>query len=196
MQLLIEFLPILSFFVAYKFSDVYVATGVMLVVLLLVVAWQWFKHGKVGPMLLVSAGIGLIFGGLTIWLHDQTFVQLKPTVVYWLLALVLLGGRLFSDKPLVQRVMDTALQLPEAAWRTLNTIWALTFIVIGAINLFVMYRYDLDTWVNFKAYGLTGLTILFALGQGIWLATKLPPEVENPPSSDHSSESPKQQDAP
>jgi intracellular septation protein len=176
MQLLIEFLPILSFFVAYKFAGVYIATGVMLGALLLVVAFQWFKHRRIGPMLLVSAGIGLVFGSLTIWLHDQTFVQLKPTAVYWLLALVLICGRLFSNKPLVQRLMDSALELPEAAWQTLNTIWAMAFILIGAINLYVMYHYDLDTWVNFKAYGLTGLMVLFALGQAIWLASKLPPE--------------------
>jgi intracellular septation protein len=178
MQLLIEFLPILSFFVAYKFGGVYVATGVMLVMLLIVVAYQWFKHRKVGPMLLVSAGIGLVFGGLTIWLHDQIFVQLKPTAVYWLLALALICGRLFSDKPIIQRLMDSALPLPEDAWRTLNTIWAVGFIAIGAINLYVMYHFDMDTWVNFKLYGLTGLMVLFALGQGIWLATKLPPETD------------------
>jgi intracellular septation protein len=178
MQLLIEFLPILSFFVAYKFAGVYVATGVMLGMLLIVVAFQWFKHRKVGPMLLVSAGIGLVFGGLTIWLHDQTFVQLKPTAVYWLLALALISGRLFSDKPIIQRLMDSALPLPEEAWRTLNTVWAIAFIAIGAVNLYVMYHYDLDTWVNFKAYGLTGLMVVFALGQGIWLATKLPQDTD------------------
>jgi len=182
MQLLIEFLPILSFFVAYKFAGVYVATGVMLGMLLIVVAFQWLKHRKVGPMLLVSAGIGLVFGGLTIWLHDQTFVQLKPTAVYWLLALALLGGRLFSEKPIIQRLMDSALPLPEDAWRTLNTIWAAAFLVIGAINLYVMYHYDLDTWVNFKAYGLTGLMILFAIGQAVWLATKLPDDADTDPA--------------
>jgi intracellular septation protein len=174
MQLLIEFLPILSFFVAFKFSDVFVATGVMLAMLVAVVAFQWLKHRKVGPMLLVSAGIGLIFGGLTIWLHDQTFVQWKPTVVYWLLALALIGGRLFSDKPLIQRMLDTTLPLTPDAWRTLNTIWAIGFAVIGAINLYVVYHYSLDTWVNFKAYGLTGLTLAFAIVQAVWLSTKLP----------------------
>jgi intracellular septation protein len=179
MHLLIEFLPILSFFIAYKFGGVYVATGVMLVMLLVVVAYQWFKHRKVGPMLLVSAGIGLVFGGLMIWLQNPIYVQLKPTAVYWVLAIALMGGRLFSDKPIIQRLMDSALPLPEDAWRTLNTIWAIGFIAIGAINLYVMYHYNYDTWVNFKLYGLTGLMVLFALGQGIWLATKLPQETDS-----------------
>lgn len=187
MQLLIEFLPILSFFVAYKFSDVFVATAVMLAMLVIVVAAQWFTHRKVGPMLLVSAGIGLIFGGLTLWLHDQTFVQWKPTVVYWFLALMLIGGRLFSDKPLIQRMLDTTLPLSPGAWRTLNSMWAVGFTLIGAINLYVVYHFSLDTWVNFKAYGLTGLTIVFALVQGVWLATKLPPDsaapTEKPPEN-------------
>jgi len=178
MQLLIEFLPILSFFVAYKFSDVYVATGVMLVVLLVVVAIQWIKHRKVGPLLLVSAGIGLVFGGLTIWLRDQTFVQWKPTVVYWLLSLALVSGSLFTDKPIIQRLLDSTLPLPADAWRTLNTIWATGFALIGAVNLYVVYHYDLDTWVNFKAYGLTGLTLVFALGQGFWMANKLPADFD------------------
>jgi intracellular septation protein len=129
-------------------------------------------------MLLVSAGMALIFGGLTIWLHDQTFVQLKPTAVYWLLALALISGRLFSDKPIIQRLMDSALELPEDAWRMLNTIWTVAFIAIGGINLYVMYHFDFDTWVNFKAFGLTGLMVIFALGQGIWLATKLPQDTD------------------
>src|SRR4051812_42191185 len=116
MQLFIDFLPILSFFVAYKFADVFVATAVMLAVLVGVVAFQWIKHRKVGPMLLISAGIGLIFGGLTLWLHDQTFVQWKPTVVYWLIALMLSVGNLFSDKPLIQRLLDPTLPLPPDAW--------------------------------------------------------------------------------
>jgi intracellular septation protein len=176
MQLFVDFLPILSFFVAFKFADVFVATGVMLVVLVLVVAYQWIAHRKVGPMLLVSAGIGLVFGGLTLWLRDQTFVQWKPTVVYWLLAAGLLGGSFFSDKPVVQRLLDSTLPLPPEAWRTLNTIWAVGFIVIGAINLYVVYNYELDTWVNFKVYGLTGLTLVFGLAQSFWLVRKLPPE--------------------
>jgi intracellular septation protein len=181
MQLLIEFLPILSFFIAYKFSDVFVATAVMLVVLLAVVAWQWFKHRKVGPMLLVSAGIGLIFGGLTLWLHDQTFVQWKPTVVYWLLALMLVGGRFFSDKPIIQRLLDATLPLSADAWRTLNSIWAIGFTIIGAINLYVVYHFSLNAWVNFKAYGLTALTLVFALLQGFWLANKLPQDADQSP---------------
>ena len=183
MQFLIEFLPILSFFVAFKFWGVFVATAVMLAMLLAVVAYQWLRHRKVGPMLLVSAGIGLIFGGLTLWLHDQTFVQWKPTVVYWLLAAALLAGGWFTDKPLVQKMMDASLQLPDAAWRTLNTIWAVGFIAIGAVNLYVVYHFSLDTWVDFKAYGLTALTLVFALGQGVWLAGKLPSEAE-PTESD------------
>ena len=183
MQLLLDFLPILSFFVAYKFSDVYVATGVMMGVLLLVVAFQWIRHRKIGPMLIVSAAVGLIFGGLTIWLHDQTFVQWKPTVVYWLMAGALLAGGIFTKKPTIQYLMDTALQLPDAVWRTMNTVWAIGFAVIGAINLAVMYSVDFDTWVNFKAFGLTALTLVFAVGQSFWLANKLPPE-EAPTESD------------
>jgi len=179
MQLLIDFLPIISFFVAYKFSNVYVATGIMLVVLVLTVAYQWLKHRKVGPMLIVSAGIGLIFGGLTLWLRDQTFVQWKPTVVYWLLSLGLLVGTWLTDKPVVQRLLDSTLPLPADAWRTLNNLWIVAFAIIGAINLYVVYHFDLDTWVDFKFYGLTGLTVLFAIVQGVWMAGKLPPEPED-----------------
>ncbi|HTE42126.1 MAG TPA: septation protein IspZ, partial [Steroidobacteraceae bacterium] len=93
-----------------------------------------------------------------------------------LLAAGLLGGGLFSDKPVVQRLLDSTLPLSPDAWRTLNTIWAVGFILIGAINLYVVYNFDLETWVDFKVYGLTGLTLLFGLAQSFWLVRKLPPE--------------------
>jgi intracellular septation protein len=186
MQFFIEFLPILSFFAAYKFTDdPFVATGVMIGMLLVVVAFQLFKYRKVGPMLLVSAGIGILFGGLTIYFHEQIFVQWKPTVVYWVLAGALLSGRLFSKKPIVQHMMGPALPLDDAAWRTLNNVWAVAFTVIGVVNLYVVYHFDFNTWTNFKFYGLTGLMLVFALGQGVWLASKLPPETDTESAQAH-----------
>jgi len=176
MQLVLDFLPIVAFFVAYKFAGIFTATGVLIAAVLLQTAWQWTKHRKVSPMSLISATLVLVFGGITLILHNKTFIQWKPTVLYWLFAAGLLASQFFGSRPLIQRVMGENLQLERPLWLKLNLLWVIFFIVLGAINLYVVYSYDEQTWVNFKLFGLLGLTMAFALIQGFWLSTKMPPD--------------------
>lgn len=184
MQLLFDFFPIIAFFVAYKLSgDLFIATGVIIVAVIAQTAIQWFRHRKVSSMALISGVLVLIFGGLTLLIHDQAFIQWKVTVVNWLFALGFLASRFFGDKVIIQRMMGEQVQLDTAVWRRLNWAWIGFFTVLGAINLYVMYNFSLDAWVNFKAYGMIGLTVVFALGQGLWLANKMPSETEPQGSS-------------
>lgn len=182
MQLLFDFLPVIAFFVAYKLADIYVATGVIIVAVVIQTAVQWFMHKKVSTMALVSAGLVLVFGGLTLLVHDKAFIQWKPTVVNWLFAAAFLGSQFIGDKPIVQRMLDAQIQLPASTWTRLNMSWVVFFIIMGAANLFVAYSFSEEIWVNFKLFGVLGLTLAFVVLQGIWMANK----VEQPKTGDGS----------
>jgi intracellular septation protein len=174
MQFLFDLLPVVLFFVAYKMADIYVATGVLIVAVLAQTLIMWIKHRKVSPMLLTSAALVLVFGGLTLLIHDATFIKWKPTIVNWLFAGAFLASQFVGGKTIVQRLMGEQVQLePPSLWNTLNTMWVVFFVVAGALNIWVAYRYSESTWVNFKLFGLMGLTIVFALAQGMWLSRKL-----------------------
>jgi len=125
----------------------------------------------VSPMLLTSAVLVLVFGGLTLLIHDATFIKWKPTIVNLLFAGAFVASQFMRGPTIVQRLMGENLQLkPESLWTRLNLMWVAFFLVCAALNLYVAYNYSEDTWVNFKLFGLMGLTIVFALGQGFWLA--------------------------
>lgn len=181
MQLLIEFLPIVAFFVAYKLGGMYVATGVLIAAVIVQSAVEWIRRRKVNPMMLASAGLVLVFGGLTLALHDPTFVKWKPTILYVLFAVAFVGSRFIGEKTLIERLLGENIKLDRSNWNALNTVWAVFFLAMGAANLYVAYNYDENTWVNFKLFGLLGLMLVFTLAQGIWLASKMPPEDEAKP---------------
>ncbi|MGC3980171.1 MAG: septation protein A [Steroidobacteraceae bacterium] len=174
MQLFLDFLPVLAFFVAYKVGGIYVATGTLMVAMVLLVIVQWFRQGKVSPMVLLSAALVLVFGSVTLLVHDKAFIQWKLTVLDWLFALAFLIAPYFGGQTLVQRLMGSQLQLAEQHWRVLNRMWIVFFIFMGALNVYVIYHYDEATWVNFKMFGTLGLTVVFVILQGIWLSGKLP----------------------
>jgi intracellular septation protein len=176
MQLLLEFLPIALFFAAYKFGDLFIATGVLIVAVLVQAAVQWIRHRKVSPMMLASTVLVLVFGGLTLFLHDATFIKWKPTILYWLLAVAFLGSQFIGEQTFIQRMLGANMQLERALWAKLNVMWVVFFVFLGALNIYVAQSYDEATWVNFKLFGLMGLTFAFAIAQTLWLSNKLPPE--------------------
>ena len=173
MQLLFDLLPVALFFVAYKLADIYVATGVLIVAVLAQTLVSWVRHRKVSAMLLTSAVLVLVFGGLTLLVHDATFIKWKPTIVNWLFAVAFLGSQYIKGPTIVQRLMGEQMKLePESLWTRLNMMWVGFFVFAGAINLYVAFNFSEDTWVNFKLFGMMGLTVVFALAQGFWLARK------------------------
>jgi intracellular septation protein len=172
MQLLFEFLPLIAFFVAFVMYDLYVATATIIVAIALQIAYQWFRHRKVNNMLLISGALVAVFGGITLVLRNPLFIQWKVTVVNWLFAAAFLGSQLFGDKTFTERVMGQAVQLDKAVWRQLNTLWVANFTVIGAVNLYVMYNFDLEVWAYFKTWGMIALSLLMAVGQAIWISSR------------------------
>lgn len=173
MKLLFDFLPIVLFFVAYKLADIYVATGVLIVATLAQTAWLWLRQRRVETMPLVTAGLVLVFGGATLFLHDPLYVKWKPTVVNWLFAAVFVGSRYIGQKTVLERMMGAQLELPPALWIKLTFAWAIFFSVLGAVNLYVAFAFDENTWVNFKLFGILGLTVVFILAQAAYMSRHL-----------------------
>lgn len=177
MQLLIDFLPVVAFFAAYKLSDIYVATVVLIVAVILQSAVQWVRKGKLNSMHLISAALVLVFGGLTLAIQDKIFIMWKPTVVNWLFACGFLASHLraLGGRPLVERLMTsvgTAIDLSARQWRQLNLMWVVYFAVMGIANLLVFRNFDESTWVDFKLFGMFGMTLLFIAIQGFWIAAR------------------------
>ena len=174
MQFLFDFLPLIAFFVAYRLFDLYVATATLMVAMLGVVGFQWLRHRKVSSILVGSTVLVLVFGGVTLALRNPVFIQWKVTVVNWTVAIAFLASQLFGAKTLTERTMGHALELPAAQWRQLNLSWVITFAAIGAINLYIMYNYDLDTWAIFKVWGQIGLLLVAVIVQAFWISRHLP----------------------
>lgn len=170
MKLLADFFPVILFFIAYKMAGIYTATAVAIAASLVQVGWNHWRHGKVETMHWVTLGLIVFFGGLTLLLHDPVFIKWKPTVVNWLFAAAFAGSALFMERNLLQRMMDHAITLPGEIWQRLNLAWVSFFVLSGLANLYVAYNYSEETWVNFKLFGMLGLTLLFLLAQGFYLS--------------------------
>jgi intracellular septation protein len=170
MKFLFDLLPVILFFVAFKFADIYVATGVAIGTTVLQVAWVRLRGRRVEPMLWASLGIIVVFGGATLLLQDETFIKWKPTVLYWLFAVVLAVSALAFRKNLIQSMLSGQVALPEPVWARLNLSWVGFFAFMGAANLYVAFTFSTDLWVNFKLFGGMGLMLLFVVAQSVYLA--------------------------
>jgi intracellular septation protein len=170
MKMLIDFLPVALFFIVYKMEDIYVATAVLIIASAVqtvgVRLWKGkFEQSHVITLVLVAA-----FGGMTLFLHDEMFIKWKPSVINWLFAVVFIGSMWIGKQNIIQRMMGGQVSLPQHVWSTLNVAWAVFFTFLGFLNLYVVYNYDTDTWVNFKLFGLMGLTVVFIIGQSLYMA--------------------------
>jgi intracellular septation protein len=211
MKLLADFFPVILFFAAYKLYGIYAATVVAIAASALQVAWIRIRHKRTERTHLIMLALLLVFGGLTLALRDPIFVMWKPTIVNWLFAAAFLGSQFIGERPLVERMMGQAIEVPGKIWRRLNLAWIGFFVFSGLANLYVVYvgsgffaakqalveatgesEIDLSrcadllgqtqlalceaahaseaSWVNFKLFGLMGLTILFVIAQAFYLA--------------------------
>src|ERR1700730_9842842 len=169
MKFLFDLFPILLFFVAFKIWGIYTATAVAIVATLVQIAWVAFRHRKVDPMLWVSLGVVVVFGGATLVLHNDTFIKWKPTALYWLFAGALIVSQVGFGKNLIEAMMGKQIVLPHRVWGQLNLAWAVFFAILGVVNLFVAFNYTTDQWVNFKLFGATGCLGVFIVAQSLWL---------------------------
>jgi intracellular septation protein len=176
MKFLFDLFPIILFFVAFKLWGIFTATAVAIAATLVQVAWVAFRHRKVDAMLWVSLGVIVVFGGATLVLHNQKFIQWKPTALYWLFAAGLVCARYAFGKNLIEKMMSKQLTLPSSVWDKLNIAWALFFAALGIANLYVVGNFTEAQWVNFKLFGTTGAMFVFVVAQSLWLAKYLKEE--------------------
>jgi len=188
MKLLFDLFPVLLFFIAYKTYDIYTATAVIIVASAVQVGYVYLKYRRVEKMHIITLALVVILGGLTLILHDEAFIKWKPTIVNWGFALVFLGSHFIGQKPIVRRMMDQAIQLPDPIWLKLSWMWVGFFIFSGLLNLYVAYNFDTDTWVNFKLFGLMGLTLVFIIIQGLYVSRYMQNESNLKESLDESTE--------
>lgn len=184
---LVDFIPLLLFFIVYKLEPravdlaghhltlggIFSATAVLIASSILVYGFLYFHQGRrleKGQWLTLLAC--LLFGSLTLAFHSETFLKWKAPVVNWVFALVFAGSHFIGDRLLIQRVMGHALTLPQAVWTRLNIAWVVFFIICGAANLYVAFTFE-SFWVDFKVFGSLGMTLVFLIGQGIYLARHL-----------------------
>lgn len=180
MKILLDFLPIAVFFVAFKLFDIWVATGVAIAATVIQIAWLRWSTGKVEPMQWLSLGVIVLFGGATLLAHNDTFIKWKPTVLYWLMGGALAIGQLVFKRNLLKSLMGAQMSLPEPAWRSLSWSWTAFFAAMGVLNLWVAFHFDTDTWVNFKLFGGLGLMVLFVIGQALYLSKYMKTEADRP----------------
>ncbi len=175
MKFLFDFFPVVAFFIAFYIPEnreqgIYLATAVAIAASFIQVTIYWLIHRRFVRMHLITLALLVILGGATLILHDERFIKWKPTAVNWVFALAFLGSQFVGKKNLVQRMMEQAVSVPKSVWTTLNLSWVMFFIVMGTANLYVAFNYSSEVWVNFKLFGILGLTLVFVFGQAIYMS--------------------------
>lgn len=202
MKLLFDLFPVILFFAVFKFAGaqpdaaqafaaqylmflvadgeitakqapILLATAVAILATLGQVLWLLLRRRHVDTMLWVSLVIIVVFGGATIYFHDEMFIKWKPTVLYWCFALALLGAQLLMRKNLIRSLMGKQMTLPDPVWDKLNLAWSAFFAAMGALNLYVAFNFPLELWVNFKMFGFIALMIAFVIAQTAYLSRYL-----------------------
>jgi intracellular septation protein len=170
MAALLDLLPLLAFFVAYKQAGFFVATGVMIALTLAVTAYGYWRNRTVSKLALVTVALVVVLGGITLALHDERWLKWKVTVVYALFGAAFLGSNWIGAKPLWQRALDEQVEASRAAWVRANTAWALFFFALAGANAWVLNAFDTETWVNFKVWGVLAALLAFTIGQVAYIA--------------------------
>jgi intracellular septation protein len=196
MKFLLDFFPVVLFFIAYKFfgdlppqliefanslpfvsinakepkDAIYFATLVIIIATILQNIGHYFVFKKLEKMHLISLGILLAFGTLTLAFKDPLFIKWKVSIFNWVFSAIIIGSQFIGEKPVIERMMSHAIEVPKNIWKQINLSWGVFFALVGVVNIYVAYSYSEETWVNFKLFGVLGLTLVFMIAQGVYLA--------------------------
>ncbi|MBP8008344.1 MAG: septation protein A [Thiopseudomonas sp.] len=193
MKQFIDFIPLLLFFIVFKleprdielaghvisFGGIFSATAILVISSVLVYGSLFLAHRRLEKSQWITLVGCLFFGGLTLAFHSETFLKWKAPVVNWLFALGFAGSHFIGEQPLIKRVMGHAVSLPDRIWTRLNIAWIVFFLFLGTSNLFVAFNFP-SIWVDFKVFGSLGMTVLFLIGQGIFLSRYMQDTPVNP----------------
>ncbi len=211
MKIFFDFLPLLLFFGVGKYADnnadwaarfatehfgfmvsggvvgteeasALLATIVVILATGVQIGWLLSRGKKVDMMLWVTFVLVVVLGGATIWFHNATFIKWKPSALYWAMGLAFWVSQTFFRKNLLQTLIGEQLQLPAPVWQRLNLAWIAFFALLGLLNLYVAYTFSTSTWFTFKAFGVTGLMLVFMLAQGLYISKHMAPEADAEPA--------------
>lgn len=177
MQALLEFAPLIAFFIAYRVSGLYSATAVLMVTMAILLIVDYVRLRRISAMRTLSAVLVFLFGTATLVLHDPRFIQWKPTVFFWLASIAFLGSHWIGRQTLSRRLLTTALggddnRVPESTWKRLNLLWVVFYALLGLLNLFVAFNFSEHVWVPFKVIGLPVINLAFVGAQAAWLVRR------------------------
>jgi intracellular septation protein len=204
MKLLLDFLPLVFFFLTYKVAGLYpdaaaafathwlggivsggvvgakeapvlLGTVVVIAATLLQAIWMKLNGRKIDLMLWISLALVVVLGGLTVWFHNETFIKWKPSIAFWLMGLVFWISQTFLHRNLLRQTLGHEIELSDMVWQRLNFAWVAYFGLMGLLNVWVVYSFSTDAWANFHTFGTTALSFLFIIGQGVYLSRHLEP---------------------
>ncbi|MBE8168116.1 MAG: septation protein A [Shewanella sp.] len=175
MKQLLDFLPLIIFFAVYKFADIYIASGALIAATSLQLIITYYLYRKVEKMLLVTFAMVTIFGTLTILLHDENFIKWKVTFIYMLFSAILAGSQLMN-RSVIKSMLGKEMTAPDFVWKRITWYWAAFFLVCALGNIYVAFTLPLETWVNFKVFGLTALSLINTVLTVVYLFRYLPEE--------------------
>ena len=165
MKLMINILSLITFFVLYKLNGIYIATIGLLIISCMQIVFARFKIIAYSKKQILFFHIVLFLCAATLIFKNELFIKFKPTIIYWSCGLYLLGNRFLKGLVLIKQIASDRFILSEKVWDKVNTCWIIFFVLIGGVNLYVVYNYDTEAWVYFKIFGILGTTILFVLSQ-------------------------------
>jgi intracellular septation protein len=185
MQALLEFAPLVAFFVAYRVWGLYTATAVLMVAMVIVLIVDYLRLRRIAPMHMLSAVLVFLFGSATLLLHDLRFIQWKPTVFFWLASIAFLVSHWVGKQTLTQRLISMALgsediRVADSTWKRLNLLWVVFYAFLGALNLLVAFNLSEHVWVTFKVVGLPVANLIFVGAQVAWLVRRSSPASSEP----------------
>lgn len=178
MAALYEFLPLILFLIALFVKGIYFAVIVLMIAMPIGLVLKTLRTKKLDRMYFWSTVLALIAGALTLYFRNPKFLFWKPTVFYWALAAACLLSQWVGEKPIVQRFFGMVAELDTnkmtaSQWARLNVAWVLFFVALGLLNIYVAYNFSLEFWGTFKVFGLFGISLVFIIGQSVWVVSKL-----------------------
>ena len=211
MKFLLDFFPVVLFFIVYKFygdlppqlvdsanhlpfvsvdpkepkDAIYFSTLTLILATIVQNISHWFVFKKLEKMHVISLGILIVFGSMTLAFKDPLFIKWKVSIFNWVFATVIIGSQFIGKKTLIERMMAHAIEVPKNIWRNINFTWGIFFTFVGVVNIYIAYNYSEETWVDFKLFGVIGMTIVFMIAQGIYLAKHAVIDEDDKPDSEN-----------
>lgn len=169
MSAILEFLLLVAFFASYLWEGIFFATGVLMAGSVVVLAVSWWRSRKLEPLPLAVTILALVLGGVTLLFHDPVFIKWKFSIIEWLFGMVFLASQ-FTRQTLIERMLGTQIKAPLGVWRRLNLVWAAFFLILGSVNVYVIYSFDTTEWIEFKVWWSTAAMLVFVVAQAFYLS--------------------------